>query len=633
MADSVSTADPEIDDDSDGLEGEDTQLLNVEEVFQQYDSNSDGRIDHLEYIKIHPPAKGSGGISGVMDRLLHDDPALRGQRLWVMFALSVVLIAGMNAYAMIREPEQVKIEDLIEHTNEVVRVEGIVISWVEDPYNSGEDRINIIIEDDTGVAQLRWYRPGEIPMLGTKVTATGDVIEYEGKIWLQALGRGALSWDDDDVPEAPLIGISTIAADPASFAGESFTIEGFLSKAVDPDASFTALYLGDHPEYSSSEHQMRMIIYSAPGQWLESGQKVEVTAIIEYEQSELRWVIHVEGPEIRVVRSHTPIPTKLEWTGIATWSYSSGNLVTLIGLVQGDVLVGPDGNSVCMRNTGDLTDYQNKEVMYNGRLIWSTSNSGWCIDASMQTNSSDSIDITQVQDLLMQLIYSPHDTLNETENSTHYLISGFVYGSEMMDPSMDTKIMISDGVYPNLNVKIDAYVATGLHSGWLEDGQALIVNVTARWDTGNARIVLDVHALNLSAPAPNPVPFDLTSGAPEWYDLDKITAITGNLVTIENNTYLQKEGGEQRILIDVVSDSIGADSIHENMTLTWTGRLIEIADNTVLAHDYCLSNADVTDSDGDGLSDEAEQALGYDPELEDTDDDGESDRFEVENPE
>jgi hypothetical protein len=144
---------------------------------------------------------------------------------------------------------------------------------------------------------------------------------------------------------------------------------------------------------------------------------------------------------------------------------------------------------------------------------------------------------------------------------------------------------------------------------------------------------LDIHALNLSAPAPDPVPFDLTSGAPEWYALDKITAITGNLVIIENQTYLQKEGGEQRILIDVVSDSIGADSIHENMTLTWTGRLIEIGDDTVLAHDYWLSNADVTDTDGDGLSDEAEQALGYDPELEDTDDDGESDRFEVENPE
>ena len=103
--------------------------------------------------------------------------------------------------------------------------------------------------------------------------------------------------------------------------------------------------------------------------------------------------------------------------------------------------------------------------------------------------------------------------------------------------------------------------------------------------------------------------------------------------TFSSTMYLQKEGGSERIRIDIVSESIGTDSIHENLTLTWTGRLIEVADNTVLAHYYLLSEADVTDSDGDGLSDEAELALGFNPELEDTDDDGETDRYEVENPE
>ena len=107
--------------------------------------------------------------------------------------------------------------------------------------------------------------------------------------------------------------------------------------------------------------------------------------------------------------------------------------------------------------------------------------------------------------------------------------------------------------------------------------------------------------------------------------------ITGNVVEIEGETYLQREGSQQKILIDPVFDSIGLDSIHENMTLTWTGRLVEVADDVNLAHRYLLQDADVSDADGDMLSDEAEIALGYSPDNEDSDGDGESDREEVEN--
>ena len=528
------------------------------------------------------------GPSGFLDRLLDDSTELRGQRLWVMFSLSVVLVAGMNAYALLREPELVEIGDIIEHTNEVVSIEGIVISWVEDPYSQGEKRVDIIIEDDTGVIELRWYRFGEIPMLGTQVKAVGDVIEYEGRLWLQALGAGALSWDDSDVPEAPVIAISSIAANPESFQGDSVTVTGFISKSVSPNSTFSALYLGDHPYYGNSEHQVRLIIHSAPGQWLESGQKVEVTAVIQYEQRDMRWALHVQGPEVRVIRTHVPEPTILTWD-VSSWSYSSGNLVEIEGTINSNHIVGPNGASACIMNAGDISSYDGSEVTFAGRLLWSISSGEWCIDAS-NSGGTNLVDPSDASNLLFELTSDPEGTLLAMENDTHYTITGYAYGAKMMSMTGDTSIIVADGIYPSINAKLDAYVPLGLHSGWIEDGQSLVLDVTAQWNSQSGEIQLVIHSMSLDGEIPEPVGYSLSEGAPEWYDLDKRTKITGNLITIDNQTWLQQEGGDARILIDVVPNSIGSDSIHSNMTLSWTGRLIEIPNNTELAHQYVLSN-------------------------------------------
>lgn len=606
-SDSASTEEDEINAATIVLNPNQETSMDVDSVFETYDSNTDGKINHSEYVAVHKDEVESGGVSAVIDRLLDDSPELRGQRLWVMFALSVLLVAAMNAYAMVREPEMVDIEDLVQHKNEVVSVEGIILSWVEDPYSSGEDRVNLIIEDDTGVAQLRWYRHGEIPMIGTKVVATGDVIEYEGRIWLQALGGGALQWDASDIPETPEIGISTIAANPEAYVGEAFTITGYISKSVNPDSTFTSLDLRDHPVYGSHEHQMNMIIHSAPNRWLESGQKVQVNAVIEYSQKFLQWTIHVEGPEIQIVPGSTPEPATIGWTNYQTWSYSSGSKVTISGVINGDEITEPNGDlKACLLNAGDISNYEGKEVQFVGRLIWSTSYAGWCIDASSSENN-DVIDISGAENLLSQIASNPSETYGYDVNETSFLISGVVSGSTLMSENGDTKIIIADAVYPNTLAKMDAYIPVGQHFGWLEEGQPIVVNATVSWNSLTSEFQLNVIDMVLTGNPSPPNSYDLADGAPAFYDLNKITSITGNIVTEDNQTYLQKEGGSQKIKINIDSNSIYyTNDANQNKTLKWIGRLIEIPDDETLAHVYVLDEADLTDDDGNGIADDAE---------------------------
>ena len=583
----------------------DQTQMDIDSVFNKYDENSDGKIQHSEYVEVHGSGTG-GGVSGILDRLLDDSPELRGQRLWVMFSISIVLVAALNAYAMVREPELVAIEDLVQHSNEVVSIKGSVVSWVEDPYSSGEDRVNILVEDSTGVAQLRWYNFAEIPMLGTEIKVTGDVIVYNGKIWIQAIGSGAVSWDEADVPEAPELTISAIAKAPEDYMGDTVTVSGYISKPVNPDSTFTSLTLRDHPSYGMQEYQMNMIIHSAPGQWLESGQKVEVTATLDYSEKYLQWSMHVQGPEIRVVRTHEPVPTKIGWSNYQTWSYNSGALIIIEGMIDDDEIIEPNGDlRACLLNTPDLTDYQGEVVTYGGRLVWSTSYAGWCVD-STSSSSIQLLDITDAENILGYLSMNPKSTFDEVENSTRYLISGVVSGSYLMSENGDTKISIADAVYPNTLTKMDAYVPVGQHSGWLEDGQDIVANVSISWNSNSNEFQLIVYDLVLTGDTPEPNPYDLADGAPQFYDLNKITSIVGNVVEIDGATYLQKEGGEQKIMIDIDPTSIGLNSYHEGLTLKWIGRLIEMPDDVTLSHYYVLSDADVVDMDGNGIADDAE---------------------------
>ena len=131
-------------------------------------------------------------------------------RMWVMFLTSLLLVMTMNFYAVVREPDLIDIEDLPNYPRETVKIEGILTSWIRDPYGDGDDRIDMQVmdrEDGYTVAEVRWVKNGYInetnlPEIGSIVYVEGEIVEWNGSIWLQSSGRGAV-YQKEGVSVAP----------------------------------------------------------------------------------------------------------------------------------------------------------------------------------------------------------------------------------------------------------------------------------------------------------------------------------------------------------------------------------------------------------------------------------------------
>ena len=232
-----------------------------------------------------------------------------------------------------------------------------------------------------------------MPPIGTTVTVMGDVIEYDGRIWIQSLGAGAMEWTTSDLPEIERLAIAgRCGTRPCCLRGRSHPTDRVHRRVHRSDATFTSAYLGDHPNYGNSEHQMHLIIRSAIGQWVEATSKVEVQGILTYQQRDLRVEPSRQGPEILVDRNHVVNVSHLDWNAEATWSYQSGQTVTMTGVLDpprptGDCTVPaairfasfPDRRGPRSEETDSM---HNTLQTVEGRLMWSETESGWCIDAN-----------------------------------------------------------------------------------------------------------------------------------------------------------------------------------------------------------------------------------------------------------
>jgi hypothetical protein len=565
-----------------------------------------------------------------MLKITDDNPATRGQKLWVMFALSLFLVATLNWYAMVREPQVVDIEDLVQHKNEVVLVEGKVISWIEDRYGNGEDRVDLVVEDDTGVIQVRWYSTGTIPPIGTNVTVMGDVVDYNGRFYMQSTGSGALYWESSDLPDIERVSISDLAVSPESYIGQIVTVNGFISESVNPDATFTSAYITD------SSHQMQLLVQSATGVWIESDSKIEVTGMLAYQETSLRWALMTQGPTVLIDRSHTPQTKQLEWSGESTWSYESGSMVSMAGTVlitNGQwTLTGPNGNVMCIlptdedRTNAEPQNYNGSSYEAAGRLMWNDDRSMWCIDAN-NGNGTNLIDPMSAMSMQAMLSANPASMLQNP--GKQYTLSTFMqYSFEPLDTD---GYFVDSQTYTFGQTRV-AMSFPSTRTEWIEAGQGIIANVTVSWDDEKMmmRLMVDTYQLVGDPPGPQTLLWD--AGATQWgYTKNQYVLIDGKAALHDDGWYLERPGSEQSIKLNIRLNAIGTDSLHENQSLTWNGRLRQIEHPSNLALVFSLDGADAWDKDGDRLADSFEDATGFNSNTPDSDGDGINDREEMEN--
>ena len=555
--------------------------------------------------------------------LLDEDPELRGQRVWVMFAIAVILVATLNGYAMIRQPEVVDIADLHTLANEVVIVEGTLISWVEDPYNSGEHRMDLILESDSGVAEVRWYKFTTPPPIGSTLRATGDVVEYNGRLWIQALGTGAVTWGPEDVLEAPYIPLSRIAADPEAYVDQPVTVEGYLASVVPNGSSWHSTDLADHPHYRNTKHRLEMQVHSSAGVTIEAGSKVRVQGHLSYSTRTLQYALHVQGPEIFVDPSFTPTPAHLDWSTPAQWSYEVGEIVVLSGSpsnINGTwSIISSGGDRTCLLPSNDdlANDSFAEATVLAGRLVLDGDGRSYCLDRSdgtvpEQVLTTTTTTLSTIANDIAGVVASPDRT---------YTID--VVASNPLSPLSDLLDVTDGSTY--MKARIPARTA------WLEAGQPLRISGSVSWSATYANLLFEVEDWSMTGDPPAPEILSWASDPLDWSCYrGSMVRIDGNLSISEEGTFLTRDGSDQRLELNLAPGAIGTDALHRNQSLEWTGRLIQTSGSETLGSHCALDVADITDEDGDRLADSIERALGWSTASRDTDGDGLTDRDEFE---
>ena len=262
-----------------------------------------------------------------------------------------------------------------------------------------------------------------------------------------------------------------------------------------------------------------------------------------------------------------------------------------------------------------------------GRLLWSETEAGWCIDAN--NGASPTLVNPETPISLMAMLSADPIGMVADPDATYTLSAYVKYAVEPGVENEEAYFVDAASYTPGWTTV--AVSVPGPRTAWLETGQNIIANVSVGWDDEDMRIRLTVHDYTLgTVPSARTLLWD--DGATQWsYAREQNVLLNGKATEIDGQWHLVRDGSNDSIVLNLLPQAIGVDQYHLDQSMTWAGRLRQVQSDDGMSLVYTLDQADVLDSDGDGLGDTLEDTIGTSPTSEDSDDDGIGDREDYEN--
>ena len=511
-------------------------------------------------------------------------------KLWVMFFTSLLLVSAMNFYAVIREPDMIEIDEIRNYPRETVKIEGVLTSYIRDPYGEGADRIDLQVQEIGGhsVAKVRWNVDwtNEVPPIGTVVTVEGEVSEWNGRIWLQSNGYGAIVARGQTIEftETKLV---EVGQDPRAYANQSITLDGWLSESLAPDVTYHSLYVMDNQVYGGADHLLYMQVEGRVMEWVEAGSHIIVNGWLQFDERSYRWRLLVQATEIEVLSQGETLYLNWEIEPY-TLTYEVGKLVVIDGTVASDgdewwIEGDAPTDRLCMLPSPEdmVGDIVGEMGDWGGRLAWSTDEAEVCLDRGYVEALQHPAG--QFGDDIMSMKAIVEDPFTYVGSS--YQFEGWI--TDPISPDYD-KGYVGDGPgYFDRDTKLRIEFV-GEHAEWIEADQAIRFNATVLWSESEGRLILEARSWLLGE-APAPSVLNWGDGYNSWkWDLSKLVQITGEAIMDEDgNQWISRSGSDEQVcLLGDGTEASQQEQIGE--PIEWTGRLTMTEDSIGNSAQFCI---------------------------------------------